>query len=252
MHILVHSILTHYTLVSNWSTTDKVFLWLHWWQQRWSTFDVLIKELPQYTHINMDLPWFGDSWLPPHDWGVKEYAAYVQEFIQKLWIASEKLIIIGHSFWWRIAIELLWNNMIEAKSLVLMWSAGIQKSIKNSTYFGIISRVKKISIRLHMTTCYERIAKMFRSADYNTSWLLQGNFLKTVNYDQTSLLANIHTPTLLIRWIHDDQTPLSDAHIMVEKIQWSKLYTTDGGHFTYKTHSQDIVCRITSFLEHHE
>jgi len=252
MHILIDDILVSYTSIPAASYAQKTFLWLHGRQQKGETFLSVIKQLPQYTHVIIDLPWFGNTLLPSSIWWISEYAEFVYKFINKLALPSDWFVIVWHSFWWRIALELLGKRLYTATNLILLWSAGIESVPKLSLQKKIITCVKKVFSFVRMHTIYEKIARIFRSTDYNNAWWLKDIFLKTVAYDQRYLLEKITVPTLLIRGKYDDQTPLEHAYIMQRMIPQNQLYITDGGHFTYQTHHEEIASEIHSFLTTYE
>ena len=73
------------------------------------------------------------------------------------------------------------------------------------------------------------------SEDYrNASPIMKQCLVKAVNEDLTHLLPLIKQETLLVWGVNDTATPLSDAHIMEEKIPNAGLAVIqNAGHFCF-------------------
>jgi pimeloyl-ACP methyl ester carboxylesterase len=97
---------------------------------------------------------------------------------------------------------------------------------------------------------YENIAKKRRSDDYSASkGIMREIFLKTISYDQTSLLKQISCPTLIIHGDADREMPIEYAYIFHREIPSATLQIMKGiGHFPFQDQPQQVAGYIKEFL----
>jgi pimeloyl-ACP methyl ester carboxylesterase len=193
-----------------------------------------------YKVITLDLPGFGRSDEPKEVWGVVEYAEFVLHFLYKLGIHSADLI--GHSYGGRIIIYLASHiNDLNIGKIVLIDSAGImpRRTPKQKRRIKMYKIKKKF---LHFPLVYFFFPYMIDnwmhnqgSDDYrNATPMMKKVLVKSVNQDLTNNLKDIENETLLVWGDLDDATPISDAHIMEEKIRNSGLVVLEGtGHYSF-------------------
>lgn len=246
--ILIDNLVINYNIYWDINTNKIWILCLHGWWDKWATFESLVNEfdLKKYYFICPDFPWFGNSTRPGNNRWVKEYSDLIYKFLDKLKI--EKTIVIAHSFWWRITIEISANNPNFFKKIVLIWSAWIKPS---TNYFKtLISRFWKLIFSLPILKIfYNKIKSIFSSRDYKSAWEMKQIFLNTISYDQVNLLEKITNPTLLIRWENDSETPISDWEIMNKKIRNSSLINIPGGsHFVFREFPKEVSSYIQDFI----
>jgi len=138
----------------------KDILLLHGWGGSIESFLPVFNSLKKYTELNpsfkyriwsMDLPGFGQSDVPPQNWGSFEYAEFVKKFLDNFTI--DKIILIGHSFGGRISIILASKYKTLVDKLILIDSAGIipKRTIKYYTKvysYKIVKNILKTFINL--------------------------------------------------------------------------------------------------------
>lgn len=214
------------------------------------SFDSLVTQLPDEVIVRVDFPGFGGSPVPKLVRWITEYAACIQSLLQKLTLANHDIVLLGHSFGGRVAIELASKN--EYRKLILIGSSGVQQTLPTSTKIlhHLVSPLKKGFARLGMKERYETIAKTWRSADYNaTTGIMREIFLKTISYDQTHLLKQISCPTLIIHGDADTETPIEYAYIFHREIPNARLEIMKWiGHFPFQEDPKKVAEYIEKFL----
>jgi len=183
---------------------------LHGWGHNAQLWQGLADKLPDTVAI--DLPGFGDELLVKDDWGIPQYADWVQEKIKK----NNHAILIGHSFGGRVAAEIASKQSKNLKALVLAGAPCLYRPTKKT----------KLKIKLYKslkTFLPENTHKIFYSEDLKFAGELKKIFRKVVVYDQTRKLKKINVPTLLIWGENDDQAPLRIAEEMSYLIPNSEL-----------------------------
>jgi len=180
-------------------------------------------------------------------WTLDQYVAWLEEKL-----AGEKdILLAGHSNGGRIAIAYAAKNPPELQKLILIDAAGIVHNeaplrakrkvfgtlAKIGKPLGSIPFVRKIYYRLIGAGDYER-------APLNMRETMKGLIAR----DLSPELSHIKKPTLIIWGLHDEATPFSDAKVMQEKIQGSKLVTIEAAaHSPHKTHPKETADAIEFF-----
>ncbi len=211
---------------------QSAIIFLHGWRSESSVWKNLAKNLPsrEFMSYLIDLPGFGESPAPKVAFGVQDYARLVNNFAEKQGVKSA--IIVGHSFGGRIGIVLAAKYPDLVGKLVLVDSAGIKKEYPGREKMAKI--VKPLFKPKFMHGLRQKIYKRIGSEDYLATPALTETYLKVINQDLTSELSKIVQPTLLIWGADDVATPVSDAKIMKEKINNSKLEILEhAGHFSF-------------------
>lgn len=209
----------------------------------------------RFTTYAIDLPGFGLSSLPEALWGSMEYAELLAQFIRINKMVRP--VLVGHSFGGKIILHLVANNLISAKKIVLISSAGVRlkrsMQLKLKVYFF---KFMKFLMRLPLLkniwgAQLELYKNKFGSTDYrNASGQLRAILVKIINEDLTALLGQIKVPTLLLWGDKDVSTPLQAGQIMQQKILGSKLQVFSGcGHFPMFDNYAAVVRALDEFLE---
>lgn len=234
-------------------TGNNVVL-LHGWGANIKSFEPVHQNLQQwFTTYSIDLPGFGKSDQPPCPWGVKEYAAAIDNFFSTLNINQP--IIIGHSFGGRIAIYLAAQNNVQ--KMILVDSAGIKPKrslkyfLKVYTYKAFKNLLKLPGLNRNKDELLNNLKKKFGSADYqNVSGVMQQTLIKVVNEDLRHLMPQIKASTLLIWGEKDTATPVSDGQLMEKLIPDAGLVILKNvGHFSYLEKLGDFLAIINNFLD---
>lgn len=173
----------------------------------------------------------------PSDWGIYEYASYVQEFLQIKNI--RKPIVVGHSFGGRVALILAAKGL--CKSIVLVDAAGLKprfslrKKIKIAQYHHRVKRGKPLD--------------GMGSIDYNNiDASMRGVFVRIVNTHLDKLLPNISCKTLVFWGKRDTDTPPYMARRLKRGIENSELVFADGGHYSYIDSDYKFLRHLKSFI----
>lgn len=229
---------------------------LHGWLANLETMKLLEKNLSQNFKVyNVDVIGFGKSELPKHPYTSDDFGNFLSEFVHKLNI--ENPILIGHSNGGRIILNCIGRNLIKAKKIILLDSAGIKEKKSIKKIFKVYSfklgknilnilpqseKVKKLKDKL-----FNKVA----SEDYkNSPEVLRKTMSIILNEDQTKLLKNISVPTLLIWGDKDTATPMRDAKIIEKEIPDCGLVVYEGaGHFAFLEQIGRTNAIINEFLK---
>ena len=231
-------------ILQGWGTTMEVYD---------SIKNILVDK---YKVIQMDLPGFGSSDEPTEPWGAKEYSDFTLDFLHS--IGVEEAVFIGHSYGGRIIINLASREDISIimTKLLLIDSAGILPT-KTKKQERAVKSYKFKKKFLHLSFVYYFFPEMIDewmndqgSDDYKAaSPMMKKCLVKSVNEDQTDKLSHIKQETLLIWGDLDTATPISDAHIMENKIPDSGLVILEGtGHYSFLEKPVVFKNVISNFL----
>ena len=247
--------------IKNWDINYEVLgegepiVFLHGWLTDLESMKPLTTEL-QKTHkiFLVDVVGFGKSSLPEEPLNSQDFAEFLQEFLEKLKI--ENPILVGHSNGGRIIINAVGKNMVKAKKIVLIDSAGIKPQRPLSYYAKLaIFKTGKMFLNLLPNTkgikeFKERLRGKVGSSDYKASPTVLKDTMKIIlNEDVKDILPNIKVPTLLIWGTLDTATPIGDAKIMEKLIPNAGLVEYPyGTHFSYLENLENCKLVLDSFL----
>ncbi|MBU3895909.1 alpha/beta hydrolase [Patescibacteria group bacterium] len=193
-----------------------------------------------------DLPGFKNPLSKP--WNLDDYALWFHSFVASQNISQ--FYLLGHSFGGRMAIKIASKNPQNIQAVILVSSAGIKRVI--GFWKKIVMRIAKGFRILNRFSLLRRFFYKFivRQTDYvNTSGHLTETFKNIINEDLEPRLKEIKLPVCLVWGKADKITPLSDAHIMKEKIANSQLFEMDGiGHAPYLENPKALARLILDFI----
>jgi len=222
-----------YEIINQDKTKD--FVILHGWGSNKNLMrQSFSKYLPEFRHIYIDLPGFGNSTT-----GIKldsvQYSNILNEFFKVTNIKKD--IILGHSFGGKVA------TLLNPDLLVLVGSSGILLPKPLSVRMKIY--LNKLFRQLGMTS----FRKFFVSDDgKNLSPHMYETFKTVVNEDFSNLFESYSGKTLLFWGRDDTATPLSTAKSINEKILNSKLFEYDGDHYFFMKHGDKIAQEIKTYI----
>lgn len=251
MKVLVHNQLIEYQDEGS----GRVVVLLHGWGTNLETFDQLASYLTQHFRvIRFDFPGFGQSPKPSDDWHVREYAQLTRDLLQKLKI-DDVHALISHSFGGRVVIKGISQGYLTPEKVVLIGAAGVkpQLSTTKSVYKGIAKVGKLVTSVPGLNKIQPALRRRLYSAAGSTDYLeanaMQKIFLNTINED---LLPSVHTiaqPALLIWGENDLETPVADAHKMINELPDGKLIIVpNAGHFVYLDDPLAVQRSLEAFL----
>ncbi|HAS74734.1 MAG TPA: alpha/beta hydrolase [Clostridiales bacterium UBA8960] len=228
-------------------------VFLHGWGADLESFKVLTQDLEKnYEVIAIDFPGFGLSDEPPVPWSLEDYTLMTQMFIKEIGIVNPTLI--GHSFGGRVSIKL--SQKLELNKVILINSAGIKPSRKQSYYFRVYgykffrTMAALPLLKWILREPLEAYREIYSSSDYKQASAIMKQVLsKVVNEDLRHILREIKVPVLLIWGDKDTSTPIEDARLMEGLIPDAGLVVYEGaGHFSYLEHPEKTISIIKTFV----
>lgn len=228
---------------------------LHGWAGNVRSFWPVAERLAPlgyWIHL-IDLPGFGQSDLPPQDWGIEDYARFVAAYLDASQI--ERVSVLGHSFGGRIGLVLAAEHPARVHKMVLADAAGLRTplSLKQQTRNLLARTVRRTlntlgldSLRVRMQDSYNR---RYASEDYLNAGGLRDTFVRVIEQDLTAFAARVQAPTVLVWGSHDTDTPLWQGRRLEQLIPDAGLIVFEGaGHFSYLERLTDFVRIVDHFL----
>ena len=241
------------------SGAGKNVLLLHGWGCSTKHFAQIAQDLAKDHRVTViDFPAHGQSGRPPEPWGVKEFAACVNDLMGQLGIAP--CDIIAHSFGGRVALWLAANEPQLVSRLVLTGGAGLRKEPTPEQKKRSEEYKKKKEALLGLTKLplvggmaqksLKALQDKYSSADYKAlDDEMKKTFVKVINQDLTPLLPQIQASTLLIWGEKDTETPLWMGQKMEQDIPDAGLVIFENDdHFAYLHQWKRFVTVVRAFL----
>lgn len=202
---------------------------------------------------SVDLPGHGKSAEPDDTWGVEQYTAFMERFIDA--VCPTAGILLGHSFGGRIGILMSSRRPIE--KLILVDAAGVKPRRSWRYYMRVYSfkaARKGLTLLLgkkRATPIIDRMRGKAGSADYAAaSPRMRAILSRCVNEDLKHVMPAIKASTLLIWGENDTATPLSDAKTMERLIPDAGLVAFPGcGHYSFLDNPRGFRAVLTEFLK---
>ena len=194
----------------------------------------------KYRVTLIDFEGFGKSIMPNKPKTVADYTMDIYNLVKEKGLKN--LIIIGHSFGGRIAIDFTYKFPKLVSKLILVDSAGLKPRRKLNYYYYIL--MYKIKKKLNLD-----ISK-YGSNDYKQlNNIMKQTFIKVVNFDQKFELFSINVPTLILYGKNDTETPIYMAKYVNKKIKNSRLVLLDNcGHFPFLEDTYNFINIVNKFL----
>ncbi|MFZ3301277.1 MAG: alpha/beta hydrolase [Microgenomates group bacterium] len=214
---------------------------LHGWSQDKGLWQDLAYKLGKKSKA-IDLPGFGKEKIINSNWGVPDYAKWVEDKIKQ---KEDKIILIGHSFGGRIAAEIASHKPEWLKGLILSGAPCIYRPDTKTKAKIILSKIAKLVIPRSFQGKY--LPKDLKKAK---KMGLETTFRKTVIYDQTKNLRKINVPTLLIWGENDVDAPIRISYEINKLINKSQLKIIDGaGHNSFLENPNLFYSYVKKFTE---
>lgn len=186
----------------------------------------------------IDFPYFGESEAPPPDWSLRDYTVITEKAIDKLGFTD--IILIGHSFGGRVAIDMA-SRSNRVKKLVLVDSAGLKPRR------GLMCRIRKM--RFERDKAKGRDTRKYYSPDYLAlPENMRGVFSRIVAEDLSDRLPLVSCPTLIVWGKEDSETPPYMAKRLNREISDSRIVWLDGGHFAYAEKPLSFEAALEDFI----
>jgi pimeloyl-ACP methyl ester carboxylesterase len=253
MNLVVNGLLLNYS--ESGQPGAPVVLMLHGWGADSRSLDALAAALsPHYRVVQLDLPGFGGSEVPPADWHVTDFAQTVHDFAAKAKLPKLHAII-GHSFGGRVAITAIGGHLLRPSRLVLIGAPAIARtgSARNQFYKAAAKTGKVVTALPGLSRLRSglrrRLYQSAGSTDYLDAGPLREIFLNTISDDLRQTAAKIKTPALLIWGDNDTDAPLADARALAVAIRGSRLEIIPGaGHYVFLDAPGPVAQYIKDFL----
>ena len=206
---------------------------LHGWGRSHRDFAQVLApaDAPALDAIALDLPGFGAAAPPPEPWGSRDYAELVAEVLDEM---DTPIVVLGHSFGGRVAVELAALRPEVVAGLVLT-GVPLQRTgapRRPPFRFRIARRMRKLG--LLSATRMEQLRQRFGSSDYRAAQgIMRSVLVRVVNERYDDALEAIRCPVDLV-WGEDDEVaPLAVARGAAEQL-WSARVTVlpAVGHMT--------------------
>ena len=224
---------------------SKTLLFLHGWGGNKDSFAKVKKIFKSsYNILSISFPPLNlyktktDSTIPLD---MHDYKNIVLNILKLLNLNS--VIVICHSFGFRVALMLTTSNITIEKTIVT-GGAGIRVK---SNFF------KKLNVQFRsiLLKSYPEYFNKFASSEYvSLSKIDRQTFKNIVNKDLTNHIKNLHCPAFLFWGKKDTATPLKMFKIF-KKLKPDIEYTIikNGTHFCYLDHSELFIDYCDKFLK---
>lgn len=186
----------------------------------------------------IDFPYFGGSEPPPSDWSLRDYTVITERAIDKLGLTD--IILIGHSFGGRVAIDMAARTN-RVRKLVLVDAAGLRPKR------GLRRRIR--DMRFRRDKAKGRDTLKYYSPDYLAlPENMRGVFSRIVSEDLSDRLPLISCPTLIVWGREDKETPPYMAKRLRKGISGGRIVWLDGGHFAYAEKPLAFEAALEEFI----
>lgn len=249
MNIVVDDLLVHYELTGS----GRLVLLLHGWGDNMQGLADLRTELTKNCQVlAVDLPGFGTSQAPAADWGLDNYAGFLQAVLSKLEL-TELYAVIGHSNGGALAIRAISMQLLEPQKLILLAASGIRTGQPGKrALFKVIAKVGRVATFWLPEGKRRALRKKLygvAGSDMLVAEHLQETFKRTVRQDVQSDAENISIPTLLIFGANDRAVPIKDGETYHRLIKQSRLeIIKDAEHFVHQDQPELVTTLIDEFI----
>jgi pimeloyl-ACP methyl ester carboxylesterase len=220
-------------------TSGDVILMMHGWGQTSDSMRLLGDLLSKWYQVYLiDLPGFGKTAKPAHDWDTVQYAQRLASYIDELKLA--KVHLLGHSFGGRVAIRMASRFPEKVASVILINSGGLKRTAQGKKKFRALSSkwlgktCKGLDSLFGTATYKDWFVPTYGSRDYLAAGEMRNILVKAVNEDASEDAAKIQAPTFLLWGELDDETPVEFGRRFHTLIKNSRLVVLPGkNHFPF-------------------
>lgn len=216
---------------------------LHGWGQYTGLWQPVVSRLADVMTVTaIDFPGFGAEPLQSTQWGVTEYADWAAARIAPL---GGDIVLVGHSFGGRVALELAARRPSWLRGMVLMGAPCLYRPSfalqMKKKLFHLGRRAVPAAVRDRLINPDLRDAEAAGLGDI---------FRRTVSWDQTALLPKVNVPILLLWGERDQSASLRIAREMRDGIPGAVLDVIPSlGHNLHIDNPLLVYGKISSFIE---
>ena len=221
-------------------------VYLHGWGRTRSDFAAIASQRPG---MSVDLPGFGSSVQPTVAMGSAEYANGVLEAIAE-WTGPERVLLVGHSFGGRIALQIAASAPQSVHGLIIAGTPLFRTETKARPpmLYRVARRLHKLG--LASDARLESARKKYGSADYLAAkGVMREILVKVVNESYETELAEVRCPTAFVWGRSDTAAPIEDARRSQRIVDGSILKEWDCGHDIHLEHPELFVELIDRFVQ---
>jgi pimeloyl-ACP methyl ester carboxylesterase len=236
-----------------------VLVCLHGWGGSHESFTELRAALADESAdiFTPDLPGFGDEPEPPAPWSAEDYADWAEGWIRNNVPAGRPLLLLGHSHGGRIAIVIAARDRLPIAHLYLCAAAGVRHPRHLKRIIGLtLAKSGKALLSFPGMRKLQPLGKRFlyrlvRVHDYEkASPLMRETLIRVSAGDLRSTLSHVQVPTDIFWGTEDGMTPVSDAHVMEQRIAGSRLHLYPGvRHRVHRDRAAEIAAVIREDLQ---
>ena len=223
---------------------DNTLVLLHGWGQNIEMMKPIGDKFKKNNRIIiLDLPGFGNSEEPSFIWTINDYTEAIYELLAS--IKANNIILIGHSFGGKIALE--YASKYKVEKLILFGSPFKKAIQKLSLKTRLLKKLKKVPILKNL----EKFAKKHMgSKDYrDASEIMRKIMVQHVNLDITNDVKKIKCPTIILWGDNDEAVPLNDAYELEKLIPDSAVILYPGcTHYAYLENLPKTISIIKNFI----
>jgi len=213
-------------------TARPTVLALHGWGRTHRDFDAVLApgDGTELDAVAVDLPGFGATPPPPEPWGSPEYAECLLPLLEDL---AVPVVVLGHSFGGRVAVQLAASRPTLVRGLVLT-GVPLFKPRGTNRPPAIGFRVARALNRAGVLgdDRMERARQRYGSADYRAaSGVMRDVLVTTLHEDYGAQLRAISCPVRLVWGSDDTAAPVAVADAALALLGDAELRVVPGaGH----------------------
>jgi pimeloyl-ACP methyl ester carboxylesterase len=221
-----------------WGSSPPRVLALHGWRRAHGDFAGVLGPASAQgpsAAAALDLPGFGASPEPPGPWGSADYAATVVRVIEEITGgASGPLVVLGHSFGGKIAVNVAASRPDLVRALVLTGApvARTGTARRPPAGFRVVRALRRTG--LVSESVLDRARKKYGSADYVAAQgVMRQVLVRVLAEDYSEQLSGLRCPVELVWGDDDTEVPLAVAEAVVRTVSRAHLTVCPGaGHLT--------------------
>jgi len=204
---------------------------LHGWRRDHRDFDAVLAP-PGIDAVALDLPGFGSAPVPETVWGTPEYAEAVAAMLDEM---AERVVVLGHSFGGRIAVQLAARNPDRICGLVLSGVPLHRPAAARSRPALRLRVARRLASRgVIGDNKVEELRQRYGSEDYRAaSGVMRAVLVRTLSEDYTDAISKIRCHVELVWGDDDTAAPLAVAEQVQRELPDTNLVVCHGaGHLT--------------------
>lgn len=221
---------------------------LHGWQRDHHDWDAALEGLDA---VALDLPGFGASPAPPEPWGSEGYATAVAPVLDGM---AERVVLAGHSFGGRVALQLAAARPERVAGLLL---SGVPNLVPRDGPAPRPPMAYRVVRRLHRwglvsADRMEARRRKHGSRDYNAAHgVMRDVLVRVVNESYHDLLPRVDAPVEMVWGEHDSAAGVEMATSAAERLRATLTVVPDVDHFVPTAAHREVRAALDRLLGGH-